>query len=50
MRLRTTADKRLRYASSKLPLVTSFIPGTLAEMPKIFVKRRCKNGNILCEP
>jgi hypothetical protein len=31
-RTRTTADKRLRYASPKLPSATSFILETLAEL------------------
>ncbi len=30
-KLRTTADKRLRYASPKLPSATSFIHKTLSE-------------------
>ena len=34
-----TADKRLRCASPKLPSATSFIRKTLAEMPKILVKK-----------
>ena len=32
--LRTTADKRLRYALPKLPSATSFIRKTLSEMPE----------------
>jgi len=30
-----TADKRLRYASPKLPLATSFIRKTLYAMPRL---------------
>jgi len=33
--LHITADKRLRYASSKLPSATSFIRQPLAEIAKI---------------
>lgn len=32
LQLHITADKRLRYASSKLPVATSFIRKTLSEM------------------
>jgi len=35
--LRIIADKRLRYASLKLPSATSFIRGMLAEMVR-FIK------------
>ena len=38
--LRTTADKRLRYASPKLPSATSFIRKTLGEMVAKTKKRR----------
>ena len=36
MRLPITADKRLRFTSSKLPLATSFIRKTLCEIIKVW--------------
>jgi len=38
-----TADKRLRYASPKLPLATSFIRKTLYDIPPLAAKKR---GNL----
>ncbi len=41
---RLTADKKLRYASPKLPLATSFIRRTLYAIGRRRKNRRVKNG------
>jgi len=39
----STEDKRLRYASPKLPSATSFIPNTLSEIVSLKTNKKLKN-------
>jgi len=40
--LHITADKRLRYASPKLPLATSFIRRTLSEIGGVWLMKKIR--------
>ncbi len=48
--LRITADKRLRYASPKLPSATSFIHKTLGKYCFLILRKKDYGRNIFSSP